>query len=123
MFEILKIRLFGIQPTPSIDSKEISKIIRSDFTDQIEYVKSKLNRIESDSPKGKNRICAAILKLADGNLEKLDPIIDKANFDYRDIVSAAEYPRCSRFDFEERDQTSDGLHNRFPNKFEGQRPA
>lgn len=91
----------GEQPTAKISDKELEFLIRRDFTNNAELVKQKLNKIQSDSLNGKNRISAAVLKITNMELDKMDSIIIKANEDFRDIVSEAEYPRASKYGFDE----------------------
>ena len=100
MLETLKIKLFGKQPVPNITESILEKIIERDFGKNSAEVKTKLKRIESDSESGKRRISAAILKLANGNLIDLENFIKAANVDFRDVISQAEYPRCSELGFE-----------------------
>ena len=100
MFEILKIKLFGIQPIPKITESILEKIIERDFKASSTEVKSKLEKVESETESGKNRISLAILKLANGNLEDVEKYIEVSNVDFRDIIFQAEYPRCSELGFE-----------------------
>lgn len=67
-------------------------------------VKQKLNKILSESQNGKNRISAAVLKLANSDSNTIEFLIKKANEDFRDIVSEAEYPRASKYGFDERNE-------------------
>lgn len=100
MFEKEKIKLFGNQPVAKISNAELEFLIDREFPKNTDLVKLKLTEIQSDSQNGKNRIVAAILKLAKSDLNKMDFLINKANEDFRDIVSEAEYPRASRNGFE-----------------------
>ncbi|NVK84916.1 MAG: hypothetical protein HWE21_11390 [Cytophagia bacterium] len=63
-----------------------------------------MGKIQIDTQKEKNRISASVLNLADQDLDKIDFLIKRANENYRDIVSEAEYPRASSFGFGERDE-------------------
>ncbi len=100
MIQTLKIKLFGKQPVPKITESILEKIIARDFKGELANVKDVLEKIESDSDIGKKRISAAILKLADGNLKEVEKYIQDGNIDFRDIISQAEYPRCSKLGFE-----------------------
>jgi hypothetical protein len=51
--------------------------------------------IKSDSLKGQNRLSAAVLKVSNANLSKIDSYIEMCNSDYRNVISQAEYPRIS----------------------------
>ncbi len=94
----------GEQPAASISDSELNFLINRDFPDQTDLVKTKLNKIKSDTRQGKNRISASVLKLADKDLTKIDFLVRRANEDFRDIVAEAEYPRTSSHGFEERNE-------------------
>lgn len=86
MFEAIRIKFFGSQPAARVTDKILERLIERDFGSKALEVKQKLQRVTSDSHNGKNRISAAILKLS--------------NKDFRDVISQAEYPRCSKLDFD-----------------------
>lgn len=94
----------GEQPVAKITDKQLEYLIQRDFANNTELVKQKLNKIKSDSQNGKNRISAAVLKIANSDLTKIDFLIRKANEDFRDIVSEAEYPRASKYGFGKRNE-------------------
>lgn len=100
MFEKEKIKLFGNQPVAKISNAELEFLIYREFSKNTDLVKLKLAEIQNDPQNGKNRICAAILKLAKSDLNKIDFLINKAKEDFRDIVSEAEYPRASKYGFD-----------------------
>lgn len=104
MIETLRIKLFGIQPAARISSEQIDKLIYREFNDSHDEVRMKLNQIHSDTQNGKNRISAAVLKLAQGDLGKIDSLVEAAINDFRDIVSKAEYPRNSKHGFDDIDK-------------------
>jgi hypothetical protein len=93
----------GEQPVPIISGELLGLLIGREFPGDMESVKTKLDKIKSDSQKGKNRISASVLKLAAKDISKIDFLMSRANEDFRDIVSEAEYPRTSSFGFGERD--------------------
>ena len=94
----------GEQPVAKISDKDLEFLIQRDFANNAELIKQKLNKIQSDSQNGKNRISAAVLKIANSDLTKIDFLIRKANEDFRDIVSEAEYPRVSKHGFGKRNE-------------------
>jgi hypothetical protein len=94
----------GEQPVPTILDEELNFLIGREFPNDKETVKTKLNNINSDSQKGKNRISASVLKLADMEIDKIDLLVKRANEDLRDIISEAEYPKASSFGFGERNE-------------------
>ena len=89
------------QPVAKISDAELEKLIDREFPENSDLIKRKLTEIQSDSQNGKNRIGAAVLKLAKWDLNAIDFLIKKANDDFRDIVSQAEYPRASKYGFDE----------------------
>ncbi len=93
------------QPVAKISPAQFDRLIRREFPDAAKQVTIKLKQVISDSEQGRRRISAAILRLANRDLGKLDTLIEKANFDFRDIVSEAEYPRNVLHGFD--DRTSD----------------
>ncbi|WNM18064.1 hypothetical protein [Flavobacterium capsici] len=88
------------QPIPKITDTILERIIERDFRENSTEVKIKLKQIKSDTESGKKRISAAILKLANGNLKDVEKYIEVSNVDFRDVISQAEYPRCSKLGFE-----------------------
>jgi len=93
MFEKLKIKLFTTQPAAKPSLEQVDKIVKAQFQEQFGEVMTILDSIKIDSPQAKNRIKVAVLKLADGKIDKLDKLVDKANVDFRDVIVLAEYPR------------------------------
>jgi len=105
MFDLFKIKLFGKQPVAIISDKLLEKLIVRDYENNADLVRSKFTKINSDSQAGKNRISADILKLSDKNINTLDRLIEKSNYDSRDIIMLAEYPRCAKIGFGELDKS------------------
>jgi hypothetical protein len=86
------------QPIPDVTDEDVRRIALRDFGEAElaivwslleEYGRQVWNR---PSP----RVRAAILKLANGDLERLREALDIAIRDYRDVLAAAEYPRYNR---------------------------
>jgi hypothetical protein len=99
MFEILKIELFGIQPVANVTDKTLERLILRDFGNKKTEVMKKLGQVISDTHKGKNRISADIIKLANKDLQSIDNYIDIGIKDFRDVIFQAEYPRLFKLDF------------------------
>jgi hypothetical protein len=99
--------MFGDQPTPNITDKILDRIIEKDYPNDFHEIKKKLELIESDSKKGKNRFAAAVLKLADRDLTKIDSLIEVCNNDFRDVIMQAEYPRTYKDDFDDMDEVEE----------------
>jgi hypothetical protein len=90
------------QRIPIIDDDDITRIIKRDFPrSELANIKTMLAPYNSDSNIGRNRVYASILKLSEGNSDLLKEYVLKANNDYRDILSAAEYPNYSEHAFED----------------------
>ena len=96
------------QPAAKISDEELDFLISREFPNDKEFVKNSLDKLISDSQPGKNRIAAAVLKIADKKIDKIEFLVRLANEDFRDIVSEAEYPRASNLGFE---KMSDNEHN------------
>lgn len=114
MDEIELIKIKGEQPVAKISNAELEFLVDREFPKSTDLVKQKLTQIQSDCQNGKNRIGAAVLKLAKSDVNKIDNLINKANEDFRDIVSEAEYPRASKYGFEkpnEKELKSDYLND------------
>lgn len=99
MLERLKIKLLGIQPKASISSATLERLIKRDFPDKYNQIIDLLKDVSSDNQKGKNRISAAILKLANGDSDKVAFGVSLSKIDYRDTLSKAEYPRMLKEGF------------------------
>ena len=79
------------QPVPQVSSFDVERVARREFKNDFTTVMALLNDLETA------RIKLAVLKLADGSVEKLRSNIDSAKCDYRDVLAPAEYPEyCKR---------------------------
>lgn len=99
MFEILKIKLFGQEPVAKITNEMLERVIRRDYGERATEVKKKLQQVVSDNLNGKNRISAAVLKLANRDFNAIDHFIEVSKNDYRDVLARAEYPGCFKVGF------------------------
>ena len=99
MIEILKIKLFGRQPAAKITDKMLDRLIHREFSDQAGQVKQKLEGVKGETPYGKNRNAAAILKLVNKDFDAIDHLIAISNSDFRDVIAPAEYPKCLELGF------------------------
>ena len=81
MFEILKIRLFGLEPAAKITDEMLDRLIEREFISCADKVRQKLEQVRGVVPTNNNRICAAILKLANKNYKAIDRLIEFANYD------------------------------------------
>jgi hypothetical protein len=101
MLEILKIKLLGHQPVAKVTDKILDDLLKREFGNQADTVRNKLNKVVSDTHLGKNRISAAIIRLSNKDINTVDHYLSVANTDCRDVLSQAEYPRCSKLGFSE----------------------
>ncbi len=101
MFEELRIKYLGIQPVAKVTTNQLERLISREFPKNIDEVTLKFYKVKGDNPNGINRISAAIVKLANKDLSSLDYYIGIANVDSRDVLSQAEYPRCSKLGFDD----------------------
>ena len=92
MFEIVKIECFGQQPIARITAKTLDRIIKRDYQNYFTEVKQKLELIHSDTLKGRNRLSAAVLKLSNKDVTRIDQYIESCNYDFRDIVKEFPWP-------------------------------
>ncbi|MBK8904771.1 MAG: hypothetical protein IPM53_26565 [Anaerolineaceae bacterium] len=77
------------------------EILRQKVTEQFpnevpEKILALLNRYESTSAAGRLRVQLAILKLSEGNVDKLREFVEVARTDYRDVLFWAETPEQAR---------------------------
>ena len=99
MFETLRIRLWGSVPCAKINNKTLERIINREFGNGATEVKQKLQKITNNGRENKNRISAAIVKLANKDIAAIDNFVEISNSDYRDVLSPAEYPRFNELGF------------------------
>lgn len=86
---------------PKIDDATIERLVQRDFVEEItDRVRALL---ESYGPKphhfDRNRVRAAVLKLANGDPAELPRQLAIADMDFRDVVGAAEYPSQMKIGF------------------------
>lgn len=84
------------QPVPTVTAADIARLVRRDFPPELhDKVNSRLAAYQSVSV-GKERVLAAILKLAAGNIDDIEKYVRAASADFRDVLAWAEYPRYMR---------------------------
>lgn len=104
MFEEFRIKYLGIQPAAKVTTNQLERLIAREFPKHIDEVTLNFYKVKGDNPNGINRISAAILKLANKDLSSINHYIEMANADSRDVLSQAEYPRCSKLGFDDFDK-------------------
>jgi len=87
------------QPVPKVTGDDVQRIIFRDFgspqTALALSILEDLGRQHKDR-RPDPRVCLAVLKLADGDVDQLARYTKTAIEDYRDVIAAAEYPRYFR---------------------------
>ncbi|MDJ0907643.1 MAG: hypothetical protein QNI99_00500 [Woeseiaceae bacterium] len=82
------------QPIPDVSFEDVERIVDRDFQPGD---RAALRRIIGESDVGeKARVILACLKLADGDLARAEDALNGAAADWRDAISAAEYPNYLR---------------------------
>ena len=82
------------QPTPDVTAADVERIARRDFPpEQVAGVLAALDEYGREGEREADRVRAAILKLANRDLQKLRYWLEQAKCDYRDVLGPAEYPR------------------------------
>jgi len=77
---------------PKVSIDDVLRIIKRDFPGyNANIIMAILNEYSSDS--AGSRVHLAVLKLSEKNIEKLREWVERANIDFRDVLSPAEYPR------------------------------
>jgi hypothetical protein len=93
------------QPIPDVTPNDVERIVRRDFpNEQFTDVMALLD--ECGTKKGQRggpRVQLAALKLAQGGVEKLRPLVESAMRDYRDVLVWAEYPNYHKIGFRVRE--------------------
>lgn len=82
------------QPIPNVSFEDVERIVDRDFRPED---RAALRRfIGESSLSEKARVILACLKLADGDLSRAEDALRDAATDWRDVISAAEYPNYFR---------------------------
>ena len=87
------------QPVARVSRDDVARVVRRDFAAaEYETVLGVLEEYGNDAERDRDnaRVHMAVLKLANGNLSELRKHIEIARQDYRDVLSAAEYPAATR---------------------------
>jgi hypothetical protein len=86
------------QKVAKVNNEDIKRIIERDFpVNETDKVINILSKYKSETEKGRNRVHAAILKIANCNAEKIEKYVEVAIVDSRDVLSMAEYPNYTKF--------------------------
>jgi len=93
------------QPIPRFEEGEIDFLINREFPERAQEVCNKFSGLQ-EFWINTTRTKAAILKLADGDFDKIKELIKKANRDPRDVIAFAEYPCYTQMDWDETNEMS-----------------
>ncbi len=85
------------QPTPTVTDEDVRRVAIRDFGEaNLSFVLSILDEYgKQEWPRGCARVRLAIMKLANGDMDRLLDETQVATVDYRDVISPAEYPTYS----------------------------
>ena len=91
---------FKKQPVPQVTDDDVRRVAIRDFgQEKLSLVQSILGEYGTETwHREVARVRLAILKLAEGNLERLLNEILVAIQDYRDVIAPAEYPTYRRIE-------------------------
>ena len=86
------------QPTPTVTSADVERIVRRDFPpDRVPEVLAMLDEYGRETwQREAHRVRLAALKLAAGSVDRLRYQLEGAKCDYRDVLAPAEYPGYCR---------------------------
>lgn len=88
------------QPVPKVTEQDIQRLVDRDFPSRADEVHSILRQYGPQPWHNEAlRVRAAILRLADGDLTRLESALETAKSDYRDALATAEYPEMFRAGF------------------------
>ena len=93
------------QPIPQVTPDDVERVVCRDFTaDEYAAVTAMLAEFGTVRWHGEpTRVQLAVLKVANGSVQKLRACIDSAKRDYRDALAAAEYPAYCKIGFRVRE--------------------
>ena len=87
----------GQQAAPAVNANDVRRVVERDFPPESqELVFAILAEFRPDQGETAARIHLAALKLAGGDVDRLIAQIAVATHDWRDVVTAAEYPAYAK---------------------------
>ena len=81
------------QRIPSVTVEDVKRIVFRDFGESKSADALSILKDYNGQDGPRPRVCLAILKLANGDLDRLREVTKAALADYRDVLAWAEYPR------------------------------
>jgi hypothetical protein len=93
------------QPIPQVTPDDVERIVCRDFmAEEYPAVTAMLGELRTARwHREPTRVQLAVLKVANGSLQKLRACIDSAKRDYRDALAAAGYPAYCKIGFRVRE--------------------
>lgn len=90
-----------MQPTAQVTPEDVERVLRRDFPGDAYAAAAAVLATygTAASQRESPRVQLAVLKLANGDLDKLRLRVETARRDYRDVLSWAEYPAYGKFGF------------------------
>lgn len=85
------------QPVPDVTPSDVERVVRRDYPS--EQFADVMTLLDECGTKEGPRVQLAALKLAKGSVGKLQPLVESAERDYRDILVWAEYPDYHKIGF------------------------
>ena len=85
-----------MSPTRELVIAKVESMFPAEWRD---IVLAELDRYPGDSAEGRARVQLAVLKGANGDVEKVAEWIDVALRDFRDVIAPTEYPRQTALGF------------------------
>jgi hypothetical protein len=85
------------RPTRELVLSKAKQVFPGEDPDAIIGILDEFGREDGES--GRGRVQLAILKLSEGDRDRLRFFVDLANQDYRDVLFPAEYPEVDRIGF------------------------
>ncbi len=93
-----------MQQPPKITAEDVSRIANRDFPSEADVVLTVLARYGTETwQPERHRVQLAILKIADGDIDRLAAATETACGDYRDVLTAAEYAHFAALAIDELD--------------------
>ena len=81
------------QPVPNIEPADVARLLDREFGASADAARAVLGALSGTHPGAVARVSAGAIKLSGGDLEQLRSAVAIALADWRDVLSAAEYPR------------------------------
>ncbi len=81
------------QPVPIIEPDDVTRLLTREFGESAAAARAILGALSGTHPGAVARVSAAAIKLSGGDLEQLRSAVALGLADWRDVLSAAEYPR------------------------------